>query len=167
MAFSSLHASRKPVSIHGSASESECAESSASGAAAAAGAGGCASSGTFPVASGDGPLEAANVDARTEARADEASQTVEAAPASSSALGDAGVACAGGRRRVHGGLWGQRSGYGICGGSNQLPRCFGDEGGPANAAACGRCDLCSGALRLLHCDMPQRITRPILRPEGK
>ena len=55
------------MSLHGSDSESECADSRASG-AAAADAGGPASSGTIPVASVDRSLEAAT----SEACADEA-----------------------------------------------------------------------------------------------
>ena len=163
MSFSSLRPSGKPASIHGSDSESEPPDSEASGAAAAADAGGFAVSGAIPVASVDRSLDAATL----EDCADEAPETVEVAPTSSSAPGDAG-APAGRRRRVHGGIWGQHSGYGICGGLNQLPCCFGDDGGPANAAACGRCDLCSGdALRLLHNDMPQRITHLLCELDGK
>ena len=61
------------------------------------------------------------------------------------------------KRRARGLLWDEHEGFGQCGGSNQLSCCFGVDGGPANAAPNGRCDLCSkDNLKCLHED-PSRL----------
>ena len=65
-------------------------------------------------------------------------------------------------------LWDELAGHGLCGGSNQLPCCFGNNGLPANAGPDGRCDLCSGdSMRALRDQMPQRLTRILVKLEGK
>ena len=65
-------------------------------------------------------------------------------------------------------LWDELAGHGLCGGSNQLPCCFGNDGLPANAGPDGRCDLCSGdSMRALHDQMPQRLTHILVKLEGK